>query len=50
MKKHCKAFKKRSNRLVGCIEDINDKSIFNCPIIHNPEYMELEKINLDKYI
>ena len=50
MKKHCKAFKKRSNRLVGCIEDINDKSIFNCPIINNPEYMELEKINLDKYI
>lgn len=50
MKAHCKAFKKRSNRLVGCIEDINDKSIFNCPIINNPEYMELEKINLDKYI
>lgn len=50
MKSGCKNFNKRSNRLIGCIEDINDKTIFNCDIIKNPEYMNLEKIDLSKYV
>lgn len=50
MKEHCSSFKKKSNRLIGCIEDINDTSIFDCPVINNPEYMELEDINLDVFL